>query len=143
MAAMMSQMAEQAKPISARRLLHRRYARVLAGKASPAGIREVTKTVYGNRPRCGAHARSTGQPCQAPCWVRADGTIAPRCKLHGGKSTGPKTQAGKDRSERARIVGYCFWLEERRRAVEASWRAAGRWLSRHRPAPATDEGAGI
>ena len=47
-----------------------------------------------SRPRCGAYARSTGRPCQAP--------VVPgkqRCKLHGGLSTGPKTAEG-----RARIV---------------------------------------
>ena len=45
-----------------------------------------------NRPRCGAHARSTGRPCQAP--------VVPgkqRCKLHGGLSTGPKTVEGRTR----------------------------------------------
>jgi hypothetical protein len=41
---------------------------------------------------CGAKTR-TGKPCQAP----GNGRGA-RCKLHGGKSTGPKTQAGKARS---------------------------------------------
>ena len=44
------------------------------------------------QPRCGAHARSTGRPCQAP--------VVPgkrRCKLHGGLSTGPKTAKGRAR----------------------------------------------
>lgn len=44
-----------------------------------------------HRATCGAHARSTGKPCQAP--PRANG----RCKLHGGKSTGPRTPEGKAR----------------------------------------------
>ena len=33
---------------------------------------------------CGAHARRTGQPCKG--WAMANG----RCRLHGGKSTGPR-----------------------------------------------------
>ena len=38
---------------------------------------------------CGAKAKSTGKPCQRlPC---KNG----KCKLHGGKSTGPKTEAGR------------------------------------------------
>jgi hypothetical protein len=41
---------------------------------------------------CGAKTR-TGKPCQAP----GNGSGG-RCKLHGGKSTGPKTQDGKARS---------------------------------------------
>ena len=41
------------------------------------------------RPRCGAHARSTGKPCRAP----GNGSGG-RCKLHGGLSTGPRTHEG-------------------------------------------------
>lgn len=33
-------------------------------------------------PRCGAHARTTGQPCRCPAMANG------RCKLHGGKSPG-------------------------------------------------------
>lgn len=36
-----------------------------------------------NAPRCGAHARRTGQPCKNPA-VRGK----KRCRMHGGKSTG-------------------------------------------------------
>lgn len=36
-----------------------------------------------NAPRCGAHARRTGQPCKSPA-VRGK----KRCRMHGGKSTG-------------------------------------------------------
>jgi hypothetical protein len=43
------------------------------------------------RKPCGAFARSTGRapPCQAPGNGRGG-----RCKLHGGMSTGPKTNKG-------------------------------------------------
>ena len=62
-----------------------------------------------DRPRCGAHARSTGKPCAAP-------TVAgrTRCKLHGGKSTGPRTPEGRRRvaeASRARMLAY--WSRKR------------------------------
>lgn len=113
---------------TARSLIQSRFARVLAGKLSAAGIRQHADVVYANRPLCGAFARSAGRPCEVPCWVRADGTIAPRCKLHGGKSTGPKTQAGKDRAEMARVVGYYNWLERKRRIEAALGRDFARRL---------------
>jgi len=39
--------------------------------------------------KCGAHARSTGYPCQAKALSNG------RCKNHGGLSTGPRTVEGK------------------------------------------------
>ena len=36
-------------------------------------------------PRCKAHARTTGRPCQAPAMANG------RCRMHGGKSTGAPT----------------------------------------------------
>jgi hypothetical protein len=53
-----------------------------------------------SKPVCGAKTR-TGKPCQAPGNGRGG-----RCKLHGGKSTGPKTQEGKARSLAA-LRGNC------------------------------------
>jgi len=41
-------------------------------------------------PRCGAKTRK-GTPCQAPAMKNG------RCRLHGGKSTGPKTPEGVER----------------------------------------------
>src|SRR5438034_2998592 len=46
-------------------------------------------------PRCGVRSKRTGKPCRGaamPNW---------RCKLHGGKSTGPRTPEGLERSRRA------------------------------------------
>ena len=67
--------------------------------------------------RCGAFARSTGQPCQAK--TLANG----RCRNHGGLSTGPTTIAGKlavaaatsarmaaGQRERA-LAGFYAWLK--------------------------------
>ena len=39
-------------------------------------------------PRCGARARTTGCPCRAPAMANG------RCRLHGGRSTGPRTPEG-------------------------------------------------
>ncbi len=48
------------------------------------------------RPECGARCRS-GKPCRARVCVRPDGKgVAKRCRLHGGLSTGPKSQAGRE-----------------------------------------------
>jgi hypothetical protein len=112
-------MAPAAKKPTARVLVHRRFARLLAGKVSAATIRQHAGAVFANRPLCGAHARSTGRPCEAHVWVRPDGTLAKRCRNHGGPSTGPKTRGGKDRSELARTVGYVAWLEQKHR-IEAA-----------------------
>lgn len=49
-----------------------------------------------NAPRCGAKARSTGEPCRAPAMKNG------KCRLHGGKSTGPRTEEGLKRSQKAR-----------------------------------------
>ena len=46
------------------------------------------------RPVCGARCR-TGEPCKARVCVREDGSLARRCRMHGGLSTGPKTKRGR------------------------------------------------
>jgi hypothetical protein len=46
-------------------------------------------------PRCGAHSKRTGKPCQGAAMPNG------RCKLHGGKSTGSRTPEGLERSRRA------------------------------------------
>lgn len=38
---------------------------------------------------CGCTAKQTRQPCRAPAMKNG------RCRLHGGRSTGPRTEAGK------------------------------------------------
>lgn len=44
------------------------------------------------RIRCGARCRN-GEPCKAPGIGHGN-----RCKLHGGKSTGPRTAEGRQRA---------------------------------------------
>ena len=62
--------------------------------------------------KCEAHARSTGKPCQAPAMENG------RCKLHGGKSTGPRTKECLQRTGAA--------ARERMRRWWARWRAQNR-----------------
>jgi len=46
-------------------------------------------------PRCGARSKRTAKPCRAAAMPNG------RCKVHGGKSTGPRTPEGLERSRRA------------------------------------------
>ena len=70
-----------------------------------------------NKQKCEAHARSTGNPCQAKALANG------RCRNHGGLSTGPTSFAGKlavaaatsermaaGQRERA-LAGFYAWLE--------------------------------
>ena len=67
--------------------------------------------------KCGAHARTTDNPCQAKALTNG------RCKNHGGMSTGPKTSEGRQaiadatrqrmasgQQERV-LAGFYRWLE--------------------------------
>jgi hypothetical protein len=45
-------------------------------------------------PRCGAKSRK-GTPCRSPAMANG------RCRMHGGKSTGPRTKEGLERSKKA------------------------------------------
>src|SRR3954447_14787146 len=52
-------------------------------------------------PRCGARRRDGGS-CRQP------GMTNGRCRMHGGKSTGPRTPEGLERSRRSNWKhGYC------------------------------------
>jgi hypothetical protein len=46
------------------------------------------------RPQCGARCRS-GKPCAARVVEREDGSLAKRCRMHGGTSTGPRSKKGR------------------------------------------------
>ena len=49
-----------------------------------------------NAPRCGAKTRK-GTPCKSPAMKNG------RCRMHGGKSTGPRTVEGLKRSRNANL----------------------------------------
>jgi hypothetical protein len=67
--------------------------------------------------KCGAYARSTGNPCQAKAMPNG------RCKNHGGMSTGPQTLEGRQAIARATrqrmasgqqekvLAGFYRWIE--------------------------------
>jgi hypothetical protein len=50
---------------------------------------------WDNAPRCGARTRA-GTPCRAAAMPNG------RCRMHGGPSTGPRTEAGKARIRASR-----------------------------------------
>ena len=73
-----------------------------------------------HKKQCLAHTRTTGMPCKAQALTNG------RCKLHGGMSTGPRTEAGKKAISNATLKrlydpfnsqlqamksGYRVWLE--------------------------------
>ena len=75
----------------------------LASNRTPSSHRK-------GRRLCGAKTRAGG--C---CQVRAEPSKA-RCRFHGGKSTGPKTQAGRARIAEAQRLRWRAY-QERVRAV--------------------------
>jgi len=87
-------------------------------------MRTANKNELGNQQliqvalaRCGAYARTTGNPCQAKALTNG------RCKNHGGMSTGPKTPEGRQAISQATrqrmssggrmrvLEGFYRWLE--------------------------------
>ena len=64
-------------------------------------------------PRCGAKRRRGGGTCRAPAMANG------RCQLHGGKSTGPRTPEGLERSRKARLVHGYYTAEAKASRAEA------------------------
>lgn len=93
--------------------------------AAPASGRLRHGNPSGNpnaAPRCGARNRA-GEPCRAPAMCNG------RCRSHGGKSTGPRTQEGLRRLRAARTVHGFYGKEGRAfRHTIAALFAQGRWL---------------
>lgn len=70
---------------------------------------------------CGAKARQNKhQPCRQPAMKNG------RCRLHGGKSTGPKTKEGKIKSARANYKHGFYTnaaiIEKKRMQMMMQWR---------------------
>ena len=73
-------------------------------------------------PRCGAKTRK-GTPCKAPSMANG------RCRMHGGKSTGPRTPKGLEWSRKANwkhgyysaesiaLRRYASWLQRKSQIV--------------------------
>ncbi|HIC60014.1 MAG TPA: hypothetical protein EYO71_08055, partial [Rhodospirillales bacterium] len=67
--------------------------------------------------KCGAYARSTGQPCEAPVVPKKK-----RCRRHGGLSTGP-TRRKREDAELLTPSGGAF---------KVNWYEAGSWKTENR-----------
>ncbi len=63
-------------------------------------------------PRCGAKTRK-GAPCRSPAMPNG------RCRMHGGKSTGPKTEAGRKRCGEARLI-HGYYSKEYREMISTA-----------------------
>ncbi len=66
-----------------------------------------------HHPRCGAHARTTGEPCKG--WAMANG----RCRMHGGKAGrkpthGRYTKAAIEQRQGVRELVRTLWALVRR-----------------------------
>ena len=69
--------------------------------------------------KCGAYARTTGNPCQAKALVNG------RCKNHGGMSTGPRTAEGKKAIAEATAKRMASGQQENALAGLRAWLDAG------------------
>jgi len=69
--------------------------------------------------KCGAYARSTGNPCQAKALANG------RCVRHGGMSSGPKTPEGRKAIAEATRQRMASGQKERVLAGFYRWLAAG------------------
>jgi len=72
-----------------------------------------------NKITCGAHARSTGLPCQAKALSNG------RCRNHGGLSTGPRTLEGKKAISKATAKRMASGQQEKALAGLRAWLDAG------------------
>ena len=66
---------------------------------------------------CGAYARTTGKPCQAKALANG------RCRLHGGLSTGPTSEAGRKRVGEAARTRLAAGDQAKLRAGFRAWLA--------------------
>lgn len=70
-----------------------------------------------NRPLCGAKCRD-GHECKAKAVVhpKTSKPINGRCRIHGGLSTGPKTEDGRQRTREAASQGMKEYWRKRKLA---------------------------
>ena len=75
-------------------------------------------------PRCGAKKRRTGTPCGSPAMANG------RCRIHGGKSTGPKTKEGIENIRKTHLKhGQRSAEAVRRRKEGMALRREIKWLA--------------
>ena len=75
---------------------------------------------FSKAPRCGAKTRR-GTACRCPAMRNG------RCRLHGGKSTGPRTVEGLERSRRVRWKHWVYSRETRELLAENRRRHRELW----------------
>src|SRR5688572_6199250 len=75
--------------------------------------------------RCEAKRKRDAEPCQAPAMKNG------RCRVHGGRSTGPKTAVGLARSRRSNWKHGYYSAEAgaERAKARASLRELRHWLA--------------
>jgi hypothetical protein len=73
-----------------------------------------------NAPRCGAKTRK-GTPCKGPAMLNG------RCRMHGGKSTGPRTPEGLERSREANFKHGLYSAESIATQRYIRWLVAERY----------------
>ena len=104
-------------------------------KSQPHEPRKTGWLRNGNRPgdftvsaRCGAKAKATGEPCRCPAMKNG------RCRLHGGKSTGPKSNAGKSKTRMNGLKSGFFTAEARSisRSISKLYVANQEWKAVYR-----------
>ena len=88
-----------------------------------------------SKKQCGAHARTTGNPCKAKALPNG------RCKLHGGMSSGPTTLDGRRAVGAAAKMRLCNGGLEKLQEGFQKWLDAGgrehlSWLAKRRHARA-------
>jgi hypothetical protein len=97
--------------------------------SSPTSYLEQTLTTLGGRvvcPRCQAMSKRTKRQCAAPA---LKGKRV--CKTHGGRSTGPRTEAGRQRCAEAKTIHGRETREARTERSLASARlAVFEWVGR-------------
>jgi hypothetical protein len=83
----------------------------------------ITLPLAQSCPRCGARTRSGGT-CRSPAMRNG------RCRMHGGKSTGPRTAEGLERMRQAKTKHGLYSAETRQllRSLRALQRSARRVL---------------
>jgi hypothetical protein len=75
-----------------------------------------------NGQRCGAHARTTGEPCRSPAV-----TSSQRCRMHGGaKGSGAPPGERNGAYKHGRFTGPSLEAEK---ATGAALRVVGKWLT--------------
>jgi hypothetical protein len=90
-------------------------------------LRPLSRVLKSELPLCGARCRD-GHACRAKAAWDGIEPYNGRCRIHGGLSTGPRTQEGRDRLSAATKKMWAEHRKERRASISAGVRRY--WTSR-------------